>query len=563
VLSALAVLAAVMATGPALEMGINDDWSYAYSALKRAQTGRLTYSGWESAFLGFQALWGAWTIQLFGFSFTVLRLSVLPFAMGCAIVTFLLSRRCGLTQAMALLGTLSFTLSPLFIPMATSFMTDVPALFFTLLSLLAFTAAIRSKVDSRTIAWLATATIAGIAGGTIRQIVWLAPLVLIPACMLYSAQAGPIKRPVLACAGSLWILALLTWLGCDWWHRQQADTMPVEIVENLQRAFFNPISSLRNGVSICQAAVMFILPAALVDVVACVQGLRKRQRGLLLLATLLLLFGFRYALGVGPLMGNIVTQTGILDSGTDALGVKPQTLPRLLRGGAQVLVCLSFACLILRVRPGLSHIRDTFVRGRWREYPAVMILLPYSVVYVAVLVFLADGIIDRYVLPLTAVFAIGILQCGPVRVSTQTLVAAYAVLAVFAGYGIATTHDYLAAGRARVRAAVSVQAAGVPRTNISAGLEYDGWTQLEQTGHLEKKQNRGYRLPVMDTGRKPENYWFWDATPDVRPRYFVAYSPQVGLSMPPFARVPYAAWLPPFHREILVQTQSTAGGVAE
>ena len=85
-LCALFPAAGVLATLPFVEMGINDDFSYTQIALHLANTGKLAYNGWNTPIVGFQAYWAAIFIKLFGFSFTLVRFSVLPFAVGCSVL---------------------------------------------------------------------------------------------------------------------------------------------------------------------------------------------------------------------------------------------------------------------------------------------------------------------------------------------------------------------------------------------------------------------------------------------------------------------------------------------
>ena len=72
----LALLFCVLATRPFVSMGVNDDWSYIWSARVLADTGHLIYNGWGAMPLGWMAYLGALFIKLFGFSFTVARSSV-------------------------------------------------------------------------------------------------------------------------------------------------------------------------------------------------------------------------------------------------------------------------------------------------------------------------------------------------------------------------------------------------------------------------------------------------------------------------------------------------------
>ncbi len=67
-------------------------------------------------------------IKIFGFSFTVVRFSMLPIAMVTVYLFHQILRRFGINPGNAVLGALTLALSPMFLPLAASFMTDVPGL---------------------------------------------------------------------------------------------------------------------------------------------------------------------------------------------------------------------------------------------------------------------------------------------------------------------------------------------------------------------------------------------------------------------------------------------------
>src|SRR5262245_44866943 len=98
------VCLSIAATGPVLEMALNDDWSYTYIARELATSGRLRYVGWASAMVGFQAWLAALVIKIFGFSFTAVRLTTALSAVGSSLVLFSIGRRAGLNRSFASLG---------------------------------------------------------------------------------------------------------------------------------------------------------------------------------------------------------------------------------------------------------------------------------------------------------------------------------------------------------------------------------------------------------------------------------------------------------------------------
>src|ERR1700679_614606 len=129
VLCAFSVLVCSLISRPFAGMGIADDGPYVLTALKLATTGHIAYNGWVSAMLGWQLYLGAAFIKLFGFSFTAVRMSVLLVAVALAFVLQRTLVRSGITERNATIGTLAFVLSPLYLMLSVTFMSDLPGLF--------------------------------------------------------------------------------------------------------------------------------------------------------------------------------------------------------------------------------------------------------------------------------------------------------------------------------------------------------------------------------------------------------------------------------------------------
>src|SRR5579863_1735059 len=171
---ALVAMMVILASLPFADSAFDDDWSYAHVARVLQQTGQIHYNGWGSSIGLFQSAWGALLISLFGFSFNVLRLGTAPFAMGCAVLTYLLARKSGLRESSGIFASVAITTSPYFIPLAASFMLDVYGLFFTELCLYCGIAAMTGRTRRETMNWMTACAIAGVIGGTTRQSVWAA-----------------------------------------------------------------------------------------------------------------------------------------------------------------------------------------------------------------------------------------------------------------------------------------------------------------------------------------------------------------------------------------------------
>lgn len=532
-----ALLICIAAAHPFANSAFNDDWSYSHVALRFAETGRLHYNGWGSPTILFQTLWGAAWIRIFGFSFDVLRAATIPFSVGFVLLVYALERKAGLRRDLALFGALTVATSPLFLPLASSFMTDVYGCFFLTLCLYAALSSAQAATGGGAIRWLWALVIAGAVGGANRQVVWAAPLVLIP-YLLWRARSSRrfAVHAVAAYAFLIGFTALILAKFSQPYAPLQLSTGEI-IAAVSHRWFAVPLLAADSALT----ALLVSLPALL-----CLVPLWKRMRSDELIgccfvatASAAVLAGFLGAKrGLAPFIGNTLTPFGILEPGQDAPGFRPAIL------GLPVRVALTWL-----VSFGAAAFFRLWRMRRDRLVPAAgPIFLLFSGAYVALLLpgDLLGMTFDRYLLPLLPLLIIFTLRQfqgfeRPLGVS------AWVCLLLFTFYSVATTHDYFSSLRARAIAAEKVEQLGIVRTRISAGFEYDGWTQLQAAGtvgplHYEEMINPN---AAMDLG-------FWSRAYALNPKYVAGYSSLSGLPEKRLLTVPLHTWLPPFRRAVVV-----------
>jgi len=567
-LCAFITLLAVLATRPVLEMGTTDDWSYARTALDLARTGHIIYNGWATAMLGWQIFWGALVIKLFGFSFFALRLSTSPFAMGTAYILHQICVRLGLNARNAVLATLTVVLSPLFLPLVTSFMTDVPAFFWLLVTLYACIRATSAESRRACILWLAFAASSNVVAGTARQIVWLGALVMVPSAALLARK----WRGVLPAAAALWAGSFIAIASCMYWFHLQPYSIPEKVIGGDFTLALLP-HLLQQVRDLLLTILLLSLPALAAYFVALRSNSKKVFFALfgaavLILSVRVLTHGAR---AFAPWMPYVVTEYGVGGSGSwENLGQKATVLAPWIRA---LLTCtvLAAACAWLATwLPRLRTIRSEFSewqRGRFalsqpdRCWITLAVLLgPFTAAYCTLLIPRATFNLgfDRYLVPLIAIFVIVILRYFQDSFLSEPPRLCFALLVLFSAYGVAATHDYFSTGRARLSAAALVRSAGIPRTEIQGGWEYDGWTQVSTAGYINEP-----RIELPAGAYKPINrvaalqpacrFDFAQLTPAIDPRYFVVFSPQSCLAASHFPPVAYHTWLPPFHRNIYIQ----------
>ena len=158
-------------------------------------------------------------------------------------------------------------------------------------------------------------------------------------------------------------------------------------------------------------------------------------------------------------------------------------------------------------------------------------------------------VFDRYLLPLLPCAATILVlwfesdNPGSEPMLRRAMPFAWALLAVLGAYAISSTQDLWSIASARVVAVRKLEAAGVPRTAIDAGFEYNAWTELSISGHLNN-----HRVINPPGAYRPG----LSQTPSVVPVFRLEYAPTPGTSPSEFGSVPYFSLLPPFHKQVSI-----------
>ncbi len=570
-LCAVALVVCTLAAFPFAEIGLNDDWSYIRSAQILAQTGHVAYVGWASAMLGWQLALGALFIKLFGFSFSITRASIL---LVSAATAFLLQRtfvRFGLREWNATIATLTFVLSPLFLPLAFSFMSDLPGVFCTLLCIYLCLRAIQAETDRAAFAWLVFACLSNAIGGTARQTAWLGVILIVPSTFWLIRR----RRPPLVASVAVWLFSLAFIYGTMRWFAQQPYSLRESLIEGyIDRDLVYHLAG--NVIRACFNMFLFLLPVLIAF--AGRFPFRSRRIVQYAAAAVLILAAIAFYLGqshhliewLAPFEGdgNFVSPGGLVD--IPEIGLRPLVLQPWVQAIVTIVtlaVAISFLAFVAdwfrqdRAPSPQQHTANAsrFSAPTWQE---ILILLgPFSLGYIALLLHRGafNNLYDRYLLPLLPVALILVIRFYQETVADRLPSITIAVLVIFTVFGIAGTHDVFAVRRARIAAAHELIAAGVPRTSFYGGFEYDGWTQIEAMGfvnsgtmlmpdgfHEEKPIPR--KMTV-----KPCNNRFAQNDPAIQPKFAISFDQQSCDGPSKFAPIPYRAWLPPFTKELYIR----------
>jgi hypothetical protein len=359
------------------------------------------------------------------------------------------------------------------------------------------------------------------------------------------------------CVGAAWIVVIggvryvTSWFGQQPYTVYQPSVLS-EVFLAIEKPFRMTITAARVGLML----VLLVLPALVPLVFRSAEDTWRGLRGRKLMVAALLLM-MMAAIAVHPSLASLPWISSTLNwqgiNGDAPLPGRPIVLTRPIR--ALVAVVVYFSVCILA-----GELWD--IRRLTRRITALMVgptssgfllaaMSLFNAVYLALIVIRdADfAIFDRYLLPImpwaATVALLWFAKDNPraEEIKRKAMPFAWALLAVLAFYGIASTQDLWALAEARVKATRTLEAAGVPRTSIDAGFEYNAWTELMTSGHLNF-----YRVLNPPGAYRPG----LSQTPSVVPLYRLEYTPTPQTEASKFGAVPYSSALPPFHKQVSI-----------
>lgn len=520
------VLAAIGIGG---DFPLSDDWSYAYAVRSLCVDGELRMLPWTGASLVLQAWYGALLCKLFGFSFEVLRASTVAMATAGAIGFALLLNEAGIRGRVAALAIATVGLSPLYVNLAFTFMTDVP---FTVLCIWSGWLYVRGLRRGETAALIAGAVVCS-AALLIRQ----HGLFLAAAAIGASLWPGPTaERSRLRTAAAAGLAPILVFIAFHVWlfaihgapsgvqnKVAEVGLFSVVGVGNLAFRAVEYLGLLLLPIAAAQAGTVWRDAPGRLAAVGTVLGaaalfLYARDGELMFYLPYVL-----HDLGLGAL-----TLRDTLFLGEDpplhvgvGLGV---TLSLASTAAASVLVTAYWTAMDRR--PTAPHAFLIY---------ALALLVAGSLLHVAFY-------FDRYLLPALPFAVAAALLCLPIsRVGSGSWLAA----ALLAWWAVAGTHDSLEWNRARFAAIAALEREGFDAREIDGGVEYNAWHLADRLGDWPTTEEVRRGQPAT---RKS---WWWV----VDDRFIVSFRPLRGYDVRD--SIGYSRWLVPGTGRVLVLERET------
>jgi hypothetical protein len=540
-----------------VELPRGDDFSYVKTALEFARTGHLVYNSWGASVGGWQAMAGGECIRVFGFSFTMLRVAMLVVGMAILVLFHQLLVGFGIGRRNALLGTLTMGLSPLYLDVTASFLTDLPGLLPLVLCAWMCQRAVAAGTDTDARRWLVAATVVNMGLGTVRQTAWLGALVMVPATIWYlwhrrsRGSALKLMLPLLA-VSLAWVLWVLHWCG------QQLYFPHEKIVTGGWQNMVTPANLAAQPTKAFATLMLIALPVGVSWLVLWgyrLRGLAASER----LRSVAWLGGVA-AVCVGAAV--VLGLRGTLNAWIfpwnpfNLINLGARDLPLWLRVSVSVVPVLVVAAWLEQML--CSRGQGAPSRA---EQEAFWILGPFSAVYSVLLIPRGlYGVFDRYLLVLLVgaiVFSLLLFERQARQLGRGTALPLVCVvpLVLFALYGVGSVHDSLAQLRTTALVLQQLQTAGVPRDAVTADMGPDGWVQVNAVGHVNfpvpHPEEKFHFPPPWTDGRgcEPAHSFL---VPVIHPKYILTGQPIACFPPSTFAPFAYRAWLPPFERSVRV-----------
>jgi hypothetical protein len=536
---------------PVGDFPLNDDWAYGLPVKWLVETGRLRFTDWSGMTLITQVFWGALFASIAGFSFTVLRISTLVMATVGLAASYLLGREAGLPRWLAMVVTGLFLVNPIFISVSHSFMTDVP---FWALTMLAVFLLLRGMRRGHAVSyWAGWAAI--LAATLLRQLGAAIPIGLVIALALKDGLSRSYFRRVLVPA--LAVVAVVAaypkvmqaTIGLSATYARAQGSL-VQVFGELIHLRLGALKPLLYGIGCALMHLGWWMLPLLVALPA-FRGASERPHRVSV-RTLI-------AMGSAAVVTVVLFATGrlmpvgsagciLIDFGTGprAMAGEVPHAPVLLWVGVTAVSAFGATLLVLNLasiaRKSIVEILATRdFRPHW--LPAFLIIV--GAVYCVPWAYYGPWF-DRYLLLEMSV--LGLLIAGEaaksagrgMRPSVGRVTAAAVLGLMYLGFGVASTHDYLAWNRSRWEAARSLVSTGeVAPTDVEGGFEVQKYLPLDHVAFGKK------RAHIED----PETSFLVSKVAS-EPQYVVALSESPGFTV--VRRLPVDRWMFLSPREVVI-----------
>ncbi len=484
---------------PGGDFPLNDDWQYAFPVKTLLQNGSYEMNSEIAPNIFSQVVWGYLFCQITGgFSFYFLRLSTLVLGIFTVTTAYFFHKKAG-TVVLALLSAGLLAFNPLFYVLSFSFMSDVPFLFFALLSIFFYS---RFFDLSKTYLKVLAAIFSVLAFFVRQQGI----LILVSFELVAIIQKA--RNNNYFPSNWLWFffgittyswteLWLKPWLGVEANYISVAPNAAGKIQNSPFQFLFDLGVRL---LMILYYVGFFTLPLSYLIAMQFKKVISKYGLilGLVMLSNLIISLLAYFSLGrVFPFGGNIFYNLGLgpeLLYDNKQLGMVP--VRRISQYGMVLLgwLCQVNGTLLLIVLAKITRLDNSNL----------------FVILIGVLYCLSSTILsffDRYTL-LPFMLILHLFFKSIKKIDKATFCWSLPGLLLFAYFSVVGTHDYLSRNRLVKKWEIEMMETGISRQEIDSGHANNRWAGVnptESTYHILSRPVTGYR--IIQT--KEYYSWIW------------------------------------------------------
>ncbi len=436
---------------PFVEFPLNDTWIYSRNVRIFLEENRWVCEGCTAAGL-LVVVMGAVFSELFGFTFTNLRILTIIFAVGSILLTYVLSQKITRNNKLSFLSALLLLSNPIFFNISHVFMTDIFFLFFTILSVLLSYKWLENGKPKYLFAFLIVSSV----NVLIRQLAILVPFSLVVFVLLQKRKDFNFKFFAL---NMIPFVIFLLYVASEYirfgtFYRREFDpTSPIGISGSSIYFFWSSIVY----------AGLFFLPIA----ISGIKMLSKRYFALTFVAFVVIAILLNVFVAPNhpraysmPYLTNTLTKYGVGAITISGVSDKPLLFPDWVWLAVTILSFLSASVI-------LHEIKSKLLAVKWEPSNYLLIV---AVLFVLFALVRQGEYFDRYnlvLIPLLApVFIQKISKSGFLQVASVIFVVMMFVIA-FAG-----TYEYFEWNKTRWDIIDGLISKGVAKENINGGFEY-------------------------------------------------------------------------------------------
>lgn len=452
------------------EFPLNDDWAYSKNVFYLIEEGILKFTNWPAMTLIFHMISGAAFCKIFGFSFTILRISTIIISLIGLFFIYLIVNKTTKNNKISLFSALLIAFNPLYFSLSFTFMTDIPFITWSLIAVYFYL----NYLNKSKLHYITLATIFSIFAILIRQTGILIPSVFF---IIYIYKNS--KNFFLVFFSTFLVIASLIIFQ---YYLKYSTKLPDSyasansLFEKFNFLKFASKSVLRLKTLFLYTG-LFLLPILLFQFSEIWKNLTKKQK---IIRTSISSIIFPLTLFNPFPTGNILYNFGLgpklLKDGYFDVNISP-ALPEFvfiilkIAGSVGAILLVFYIISLLKNKNNIT--KEKFI------FFLILIIGGYLFYFS-----LDKYSFDRYYL-FAQIFILLLITHLPAKTNKITGIISTLFFSIFLIFSISATHDYFSWNKARWEILNELEAQGISPENIDGGFEYNGWHQTAERSNIQ------------------------------------------------------------------------------